>query len=104
KVDSGLMTAELGEVPAKARELEELGFDGAFTGETSHHGLYSLLLAAEQTERIQIGSSIVVAFARSPMSLAIQASDLQRFSECRLVLGSASQLKSHTGMRFSRRG
>lgn len=101
KVDSGLMTSDLASVPDRARRLEELGFDAAFTGETAHDALFPLLLAAEHTERLELGSSIVVAFARSPMSLAIQANDLQRYSRGRFVLGLGSQVKAHIEKRFS---
>ena len=101
KVDSGLMTLELGQAAERARELEALGYDGMISAETSHDPFFPLLLAASQTERIELVTGIVVAFARSPMTLASQAHDLQSFSKGRLVLGLGSQIKPHITKRFS---
>ena len=101
KVDSGLMTLELSDAPARAKEIEELGYDGMLSAETSHDPLFPLLLAAEHTERIELMTSIVVAFARSPMTLAAQAHDLNSYSKGRLVLGLGSQIKPHITKRFS---
>ncbi len=101
KVDSGLMTLELADAPERAREIESLGFDGMLSAETSHDPLFPLLLAAEHTERIDLMTAIVVAFARSPMTLAAQAHDLNSFSKGRLVLGLGSQIKPHITKRFS---
>lgn len=101
KVDSGLTSLDLSAVPAAAREIEEIGFDALITAETSHDPLFPLLLAAEHTERIQLMTSIVVAFARSPMTLAAQAHDLNSYSKGRLVLGLGSQIKPHITKRFS---
>ena len=51
-----------------------------------------LVLAAEHTQRIQLGSSIAVAFSRNPMTVAYQAMDLQRFAQGRFVLGLGPQI------------
>ena len=101
KVDSGLNSLNLHEVPQRAREIEEMGYDALITAETSHDPLFPLLLAAEHTERLQLMTSIVVAFARSPMTLAAQAHDLNSYSKGRLVLGLGSQIKPHITKRFS---
>ena len=69
RVDAGLMGG-LADVPARIRELEAAGFDGAMTAETSHDPFFPLLLAAEHSQRIELMTSIAVAFARSPMTLA----------------------------------
>jgi probable F420-dependent oxidoreductase len=60
-----------------------------------------LLLAAEHTETLEIGTSIAVAFARNPMTLANIGWDLQSFSKGRFVLGLGSQIKPHITKRFS---
>jgi probable F420-dependent oxidoreductase len=57
--------------------------------------------AAEQTERIELGTAIAVAFARSPMQLAYTAHDLQAYSDGRFILGLGSQVKPHIERRFS---
>ncbi len=101
KVDGGLMVQGLDGVARAARELEELGYDGMLTAETSHDPFFPLLLAAEHTERIELGTGIAVAFARSPMTLANIGYDLQSFSKGRFILGLGSQIKPHIEKRFS---
>src|SRR5690349_2909154 len=101
KVDSGVMAASLGDIAARAQELESLGYDGLLTAETSHDPFFPALIAAEHTERIEIGTGIAVAFARNPMNLASIGYDLQQFSEGRFILGLGSQIKAHIEKRFS---
>ncbi len=95
------MAPTLGAVGAAAKELEDLGYDGLLTAETSHDPFFPVLLAAEHTERIQLGTGIAVAFARNPMTLANVGYDLQAFSQGRFVLGLGSQIKAHIEKRFS---
>lgn len=84
-----------------ARRAEESGFAGVFTGEVSSDPFLPLVPAIEATERIEVGTSIAIAFARSPMTTAYTANDLQRFSRGRFVLGLGSQVKAHVTRRFS---
>jgi probable F420-dependent oxidoreductase len=100
KVDGGI-TFDLAQSGQAARELEQQGYDGVWSAETSHDPFFNLLLAAEATERIQLGTSITVAFARNPMTLAQTANDLQAFSHGRFILGLGSQIKPHITKRFS---
>jgi probable F420-dependent oxidoreductase len=100
KVDAGLMGG-LAEVPQRIRELEEAGFDGAITAETAHDPFFPLLLAAEHSSRIELMTSIAVAFARSPMILANLAHDLNAYSKGRFILGLGSQIQPHITKRFS---
>jgi probable F420-dependent oxidoreductase len=100
KIDAGLFGA-LADVPAKARELEAQGFDGIVTAEMSTDPFFPLLLAAEHTERVELMTSIAVAFARSPMNLAYLANDLQSYSKGRFILGLGSQIAPHVTKRFS---
>lgn len=87
--------------PERARELEDSGFDGAWTGEMNHDPFIPLARAAEHTDRIGLGTNIAVAFARSPMSTAHVAWDLQLLSGGRFTLGLGSQIKAHISRRFS---
>jgi probable F420-dependent oxidoreductase len=102
KVDGG---AGLGADPAAsgraAQEAEARGYDGVWTAETSHDPFLPLLLAAQETERIELGTGIAVAFARNPMTTAVTANDLQLYSEGRFILGLGSQIKPHITRRFS---
>ena len=100
-VDGGIPTDNLTGVPAKAKRLEALGYHGAVTAETSHDPFFPLLLAAEHTEKIQLVTSIAVAFARTPMNLANIGHDLNSFSKGRFVLGLGSQIRPHVTKRFS---
>ena len=84
-----------------AKRQEDLGYDGLWAPETSHDPLISLAFAARATERVELGTAIVVAFGRNPMDLAITANDLQLLSKGRFILGLGSQIKPHIEKRFS---
>jgi probable F420-dependent oxidoreductase len=100
KID-GSLGFQMGDAARAAREAEEAGYDGIWSVETGHDPFFPLLLAAEATERLELGTGIAVAFARSPMNLAMIANDLQAFSRGRFVLGLGSQIKPHITKRFS---
>jgi probable F420-dependent oxidoreductase len=101
KIDAGLIAADLAEVPARARELEAQGFDGCVSAEIASDPFFPLLLAAEHTTRLELMTSIAVAFARSPMTLANLGHDLNAFSKGRFLLGLGSQIQPHITKRFS---
>ncbi len=99
KVDGGIgAIATAGET---ARSLEEAGYDGAWSAETSHDPFLPHVPAADATERLELGTGIAVAFARNPMTLANTAWDLQIHSQGRFLLGLGSQIKPHITKRFS---
>ena len=100
KIDGGI-GLDLGKAGAAAREAEEFGYDGLWVPETSRDPFLPLTIAAEHTETIEIGTSIAVAFARSPMTTASTAYDLTQFSEGRFILGLGSQIEPHIRKRFS---
>jgi probable F420-dependent oxidoreductase len=100
KVDGGI-GSDLSKAGAEAHELEEAGYSGIWTAETSHDPFFPLLLAAQETESVELGTSIAVAFARNPMILANVGWDLQNYSGGRFVLGLGSQIKPHITKRFS---
>src|SRR2546425_311194 len=102
KVDGGFgVTSDLGAAGQAAKDLEDLGYDGIFSAETGHDPFFPLVIASEHTERVQLGTSIAVAFARNPMILANIANDLHAFSKGRFILGLGSQIKPHIEKRFS---
>ena len=84
-----------------ARRAEADGFDGLWCAETAHDPFLPLLLAAEHTDRIELGTGITVAFARNPMSMAVLANDLQTYSKGRFILGLGSQIKPHIQKRYA---
>ena len=100
KVLGGLM-GDLSAVPARAKQLESRGYDAAVTAETASDPFFPLVLAAEHTERIELMTSIAVAFARTPMTLAAIGHDVNAYSKGRFVLGLGSQIKPHITKRFS---
>ena len=85
----------------RARELEELGFDGLMIAEIDNDPFQSLAIAAHETSTIELRTGIVVALGRSPMTLANSCHDLQAWSEGRFSLGIGSQIKPHITKRFS---
>jgi probable F420-dependent oxidoreductase len=84
-----------------ARRVEELGFAGLWTAETSHNPFLPLTHAAASTGRISLGTGIAVAFPRSPMVTANIAWDLAEQSKGRFILGLGTQVKPHITKRFS---
>ncbi len=103
KLDVGLGVEgkHLPRISEIARAAEALGFAGIWTSETKHDAFLPLVLAAEHTQTIQLGTSVAIAFSRSPMVVAQTAWDLQDFSGGRLQLGLGTQVKAHIERRFS---
>jgi probable F420-dependent oxidoreductase len=100
KFDASLLVHDLSGMPALARFADEAGFDGLWTFETAHEPFLPLVLAAEHSRNLSLGTSIAVAFARSPAILASIAWDLARFSQGRFILGLGTQVKGHNERRF----
>ena len=96
----GLLVGDLASVPGRVRELERLGYDGAVSFETDHDPFLPLALAAEHSERLELVTSVAIALARSPMTVAYTAHDLQVLSNGRLLLGLGSQTRPHIERRF----
>jgi probable F420-dependent oxidoreductase len=88
-------------IAERARAAEADGYDGLWLGETTHDPLTGCALAGQATARISVGTGIAVAFARSPMTLAVTANDLQLATHGRFLLGLGSQVKAHITRRFS---
>jgi probable F420-dependent oxidoreductase len=83
-----------------AAAAEAAGFDAVMTVELGHDPFTPLAFAAPATTRVELTTSIAVAFPRSPTVLASQAWDLQANSGGRFVLGLGSQVKGHNERRF----
>ena len=91
KIDSGTMINNPAEGGPIFSALEEAGYDGAYTWEGAHDPFLPLVSAAMTTSKIELMTSIAVAFSRNPMNLANVAYDLQF----------AIKRKIHIGSRFS---
>jgi probable F420-dependent oxidoreductase len=90
----------LRDVPAYARRIEAMGFDGLHVAETVHDALAVSLLVAEHTERITIRTSVALAFVRSPTLTAYAAWDLSSFSGGRFELGLGTQIRQNVTERM----
>lgn len=100
KVDASLMFDPLRN-GAMAGELETLGFDGVYSFEGQHDPFLSLATAATSTARLDLMTSVAIAFARNPMTIAYSANDLQLISGGRFILGLGTQVKAHIERRFN---
>ena len=81
--------------------LEAAGYDTLGTSEVSHDPFVSAAIMAERTCRAEIMTGIAVAFARTPMVLAMAAHELNLVSAGRFHLGLGSQVKAHITRRFA---
>ncbi|MGQ0837181.1 LLM class F420-dependent oxidoreductase [Actinokineospora sp.] len=100
KLDSGGYAVTVAQAAAAIAAAERAGYDGAWVAETQHDPFLALAVAAPMTERIELVTGIAVAFARNPMTVAVQANDLQLLSGGRFVLGLGSQIRPHITKRF----
>jgi probable F420-dependent oxidoreductase len=76
------------------------GYDRLYSAETTHDPFLPVALAAGVSD-IELGTNIAVAFARTPMTTAKTAHDLQTLTGGRFVLGLGSQVKAHVTRRYS---
>jgi probable F420-dependent oxidoreductase len=101
RVDNMGYIATIGAAGESAVGAEAFGYDGWQAPETQADTFLSCAVAAERTERVELMTAIAVAFARSPMTVAMQANDVQLHSGGRFILGLGSQIKPHITKRFS---
>jgi probable F420-dependent oxidoreductase len=100
KIDA-MMSGDLGDEKAEAAAAQAAGFDGLYSFELKHDPFLLAARAAEGAPGLDFGTSIAVAFARSPMTVAYSAWDLQALTGGRFELGLGSQVKAHIERRFS---
>jgi probable F420-dependent oxidoreductase len=101
KVDSMGYYASVMEAGNGAVRAEALGYDAFWAPDTQADAFVSCSVGAQRTERVRLGTGIAVAFARNPMTVAMQANDLHLMSEGRFMLGVGSQIKPHIEKRYS---
>ena len=85
---------------AQVREAGALGYDTVVAVEVQHDPYLMIAIAAQEPSTVELGTSIALAFTKSPAATAYTAWDLQRMSGGRLVLGLGSQVKGHITRRF----
>jgi probable F420-dependent oxidoreductase len=100
KFDGALLSPELSLVPDLVKQAEEIGYDAVFTFEGPHEPFLPLVLAAEHSKTLGVATGLAIAFARTPMTVANLAHDLQCYSDGRLILGLGTQIKPHVERRY----
>lgn len=90
----------LSRVAAHARRAEALGYDGLNVPDAVHDGLAAAQAALAATTRLRVATSVLVAFPRSPMTVAVAAWDLQELSGGRFELGLGSQVRGNIVGRY----
>jgi probable F420-dependent oxidoreductase len=101
RVLTTLPQADLRTTAAAARAAETAGYDGLLTMENKHDPFLAHAIAAVNTDRIELGTSVAIAFPRSPMVVANAGWDLQVASRGRFVMGIGPQIRPHNERRFS---
>jgi len=91
----------LSQVADHARRAEALGYDGLCVPDSVHDALLGASIALQATERLHVATSVLVAFPRSPMTVAHAAWDLQELSGGRFELGLGSQVRGNIVGRYS---
>lgn len=91
----------LDDVAVLATQAERGGADGLAYPERTSDPMLHVVLAATGTTRAELITNVVVAFARSPMTLASQAWSAQQLSGGRFTLGLGTQVRAHIERRFS---
>ncbi len=81
--------------------LEAAGVDTVSVIETRHDPFIQAGIVADRTSRVEIMTTVAVAFGRTPFLLAAAAHDLNALSGGRFILGLGSQTKPHITRRFS---
>lgn len=99
-LDATLPMDALADAVATARAAEDAGFGALWANETKHNPFITLTLAAAATSRILLGTSVAIAFPRSPTVMAHLAWDLAALSGGRFILGLGTQVKAHIERRF----
>ncbi|MFI5002046.1 MAG: TIGR03617 family F420-dependent LLM class oxidoreductase [Reyranellales bacterium] len=104
KVDPGLRAPEiqldLRSIGRDARLLEEIGYHGLVVEETKDDPFVIMALAAEATHSLKLGTSVAIAFPRSPTVTAMSAWTIQKLSRGRFTLGLGTQVKAHIERRY----
>lgn len=79
-----------------AKQMEDLGYTGAFSYQVFGPPFIPLAVAAAATSRLQVASGIAIAGTRSPFETAMAAMDVDRISGGRFILGLGSSAPAWT--------
>jgi probable F420-dependent oxidoreductase len=101
QIDAGGYASTVIEAGESADRAERDGYDGWWVAETQIDPFLGCAVAAQRTARVELATAIAVAFARNPMTVALQSNDLHTLSGGRFTLGLGSQIKPHITNRYS---
>ena len=106
KLDAALAidATHLRDVARIVRAAEAIGFGALWAPETQHNGFFPLLIAAEHSRTIELGTAVTIAFPRSPMVMAQNAWDLQALSAGASSLGWAPRSRRISNGATARHG
>jgi probable F420-dependent oxidoreductase len=88
------------DIAQHAQRAEAMGYDGLNLPEAVHDGVVAATVALQATRTLRVATSVLVAFARSPMALAMAAYDLQAYSGGRFELGLGAQVRGNVEDRY----
>lgn len=104
KLDPGLREPEtpldIGRFAELAATAESVGLDAVLVEETKDDPFQLLALGATSTSTIQLGTSVAMAFPRSPTVTAMSAWSLAKLSGGRFLLGLGTQVRAHIERRY----
>lgn len=104
KLDPGLREPEtpldIRDFARLAAVAEDVGLGAVLVEETKDDPFQLLALGATTTSRIQLGTSVAMAFPRSPTATAMSAWSLQKVSNGRFLLGLGTQVRAHIERRY----
>lgn len=87
KVGLILDAKSINELKELAIAAEQANFHSVWTTELYRTSFQQIAAAASVTSKIKLGTSVALAFVRSPMITALAALDLDEFSDGRFILG-----------------
>lgn len=84
------------ELMGMGKQMEDMGFEGAFVLQIYGPPFAPLVAPALATERLKVATGVAVAAARSPFETAFAAMDMDRLTEGRFILGLGSAIPACT--------
>lgn len=104
KLDPGLREPEtpldIRDFGRLAQVAEDAGLDAVLVEETKDDPFQLLALGAASTRTIQLGTSVAMAFPRSPTVTAMSAWSMSKVSGGRFLLGLGTQVRAHVERRY----
>src|SRR5262245_46382555 len=100
RVITQLPNDDLRQAQKMARLAERGGFDSGVCLENAHNPYIPLAAAALETDKIQLGTAVAMAFPRAPTITAHAAWDVHAASKGRFYLGLGAQVKAHNVRRY----